>query len=59
MEKVAGQSLPGTGCLSVMFWINLIGMTLTVLCICSFLAISMFSAASSTSGMFAPVTPVR
>jgi len=31
MEKVAGKSLPGTGCLSVMLWVNVIAIVLGVL----------------------------
>ena len=34
MERVAGQGLPGTGCLALMLWLNLIGIILTVLACC-------------------------
>src|SRR5262245_39968562 len=32
IEKIAGQSLPGTGCLYVMFWLNVIGLILGIAC---------------------------
>ena len=34
-EKIAGRSLPGTGCLVLMFWLNIIFMGLAVLFACA------------------------
>ena len=33
MEKIAGQKLPGTGCLGVMFWLNILNIPLVVITI--------------------------
>jgi len=30
MEQLAGESLPGVGCLSVMLWLNVIGIALGI-----------------------------
>jgi hypothetical protein len=41
MEKVAGQSLPGTGCLIAMLWLNIIGFVIGVLGICAYFTIGL------------------
>ena len=61
MEKVAGQSLPGTGCLSVMLWLNIIGFALGILCICGYFAIGISAflvLPSPTPGILQPL-PTR
>jgi cytosine/uracil/thiamine/allantoin permease len=33
MQRIAGQSLPGVGCLSVMLWLNVIAIVLGILAV--------------------------
>lgn len=39
MQKIAGHGLPGTGCLAVMLWVNVIGLILVVVGACLFVAL--------------------
>lgn len=39
MERTAGQSLPGVGCLSIMLWLNIISVVLGVMLFCILTAI--------------------
>lgn len=47
MEKIAGQSLPGTGCLHIMFWLNIIGIVLGIACAGLFFILPLISAVVS------------
>jgi hypothetical protein len=41
MERVAGHSLPGAGCLAVMLWLNLISFVLGLLGSCAVIALGL------------------
>ena len=40
MERIAGQSLPGVGCLSALLWLNVVGIVLGVLAVLVLMASS-------------------
>ncbi|MCL4869308.1 MAG: hypothetical protein KJ063_10075 [Anaerolineae bacterium] len=45
MQKLAGRSLPGQGCLAIMLWLNLFVLILTVLGGCGFLLLGVLASA--------------
>ena len=46
MERVAGHSLPGSGCLTVMLWLNVISFVLGILGSCAVIALGLMGVIS-------------
>jgi len=48
MERLAGQELPGTGCLGAMLWINVIAIALIILGFCVIMILFMVGIATQS-----------